>query len=176
MDFEKLIQERRSVRSYSDRPVPRELLDKIVKEAQMAPSWKNMQTSRVYVVESAGMLEGFRERALPDFNIRSSKNAALIVTAFVRNEVGFSNGQPVTELGNKWGAYDLGLHDAYLILAAKNAGLDTLIMGLRNVDVIRDELKIPDEEAIVSVIAVGFRNGDPVFRPRKPIEEVAHFF
>ena len=28
----------------------------------------------------------------------------------------------MNEAGNYWGAYDLGLHDAYFILAASNAG------------------------------------------------------
>ncbi len=176
MDFEQLITERRSVRAYKAETVPHELLEKIVKEAQMAPSWKNLQASRCYVVESGACLEEFRALALPPFNAKSSANAALIVTTFVRDVVAFTNGQPDTELGNKWGAYDLGLHDAYLVLAAKNAGLDTLIMGIRNADAIREALKIPENEDVVSVIAVGWRDQKPALRPRKATEEVVKYF
>ena len=176
MSFEELITERRSVRAYKDTPVSHEILEKIVKEAQMAPSWKNLQASRCYVVESPEVLKTFRELALPSFNAKSSENAALIVTTFVRDLVAFTNGQPDTELGNKWGAYDLGLHDAYLILAARNAGLDTLIMGIRNSEEIRKALEIPENEDIVSVIAVGYRNQEPGLRPRKELSEVVKFF
>ena len=175
MEFEKLIAERRSVRAYKNEPVDHELLVKILKEAQAAPSWKNLQASRCYVVEGE-KLEAFRTLALPSFNQNSSRGAALIVTTFVRDTVAFTNGQPDTELGNKWGAYDLGLHDAYLVLAAKNAGLDTLIMGIRNASAIREALEIPENEDVVSVIAVGYRDQEPALRPRKALEEVVKFF
>ena len=163
-------------RAYKAEPVSHEVLEKIVKEAQMAPSWKNLQASRCYVVESAEKLQSFRELALPPFNAKSSANAALIITTFVRDLVAFTNGQPDTELGNKWGVYDLGLHDAYLILAAKNAGLDTLIMGIRNADAIREALGIPENEDIVSVIAVGYSDQEPGLRPRKDLADVVKFY
>lgn len=175
MEFEKLIEERRSVRKYSGQTVDHEILVKILKEAQMAPSWKNLQASRCYVVEGGEKLEQFRALALPSFNQASSAGAALIVTTFVRDVVAYTNGQPDTELENKWGAYDLGLHDAYLVLAAKNAGLDTLIMGIRNAGAIREALEIPENEDVVSVIAVGYRAQEPGLRPRKELDEVVRF-
>ena len=49
-------------------------------------------------------------------------------------------------------------------------------MGLRNVDFIRETLSIPEEETIVSVIAVGKRALDPPLRPRKELEETVKFF
>ena len=176
MEFKELIVERRSVRAYKDQPVDVELLKQIVEQAQMAPSWKNSQTARTYVAATPEILEELREKGLPSFNQNSSRNAALIVTTFVRGVSAFTNGQPDTELGDKWGAYDLGLHDAYLVLAAKNAGLDTLIMGIRDPKAIRALLQIPEEEDIVSVIAVGYRDQEPGLRPRKPLEEVSKFF
>ena len=89
---------------------------------------------------------------------------------------GFTAGSPDNELGNVWGAYDLGLHDAYLVLAAANAGYDTLIMGLRDQEGIRRLLEIPEEECIVSVIAIGKRASEPVLGERKDLAEVAKFF
>ena len=98
------------------------------------------------------------------------------MTTYVKDNVGFSNGVPVNEIGNGWGAYDLGLHDAYLVLAASNAGYDTLIMGIRDAEVIREKLNVPDTEEVMSVIAVGKRGAAPVMRPRKELSEVAKFF
>lgn len=175
MEFRELISARRSIRKYES-AIDHGTLAAILEEARKAPSWKNQQTSRCYVVETPEKLEEFREAALPSFNRNSSANAALIVTTYVRNIVGFNGSEPVNEVGNGWGAYDLGLHDAYLILAAKNAGFDTLIMGIRDAEAIRARLNIPAGEEIMSVIAVGKRAEDPAERPRKPLEEVARFF
>ena len=175
MEFEQLLKERRSIRAYKKEAVSHELLEKIVTEAQQAPSWANMQASRTYVVEDPEFLEEFRLKALPEGNVKKTLNAALLVTTFVKDTVAFHDGKPYTELGNKWGAYDLGLHDAYLVLAASNAGYDTLIMGIRDADVIRNMLKIPENEQIMSVIAVGKRASDVMEKPRKELDEVVTF-
>ena len=127
-------------------------------------------------METPEILEDLRALALPSFNQNSSAHAALIVTTYVKNVVGFNGETPVNEIGNGWGAYDLGLHDAYLVLAAANAGYDTLIMGIRDADVIREKLRIPENEEIMSVIAVGKRSAEPSVRPRKELDEVVRFF
>ena len=176
MEFPELITARRSVRKY-DAPVRHDDLAAILKAAQQAPSWKNQQTSRCYAIETPETLEDLRSAALPSFNRNSSARATLVVTTFVRNTVGFTDsGTPVNEIGNGWGAYDLGLHDAYLILAARDAGYDTLIMGIRDADVIRAKLSIPENEEIMSVIAVGKSAAEVPARPRKPFDEVVKFF
>ena len=176
MEFQELIRASRSVRSYRA-GICHEDLEKILRQAQQAPSWKNQQTSRCYAVETPEKLEAFREAVLPSFNQHSSAGAALIVTTYVKNVVGFSDsGEPANEIGNGWGAYDLGLHDAYLTLAASDAGYDTLIMGLRDTDAIRAALGIPENEEVMSVIAIGKRAADPSAPRRKELDEVVKFF
>ena len=175
MEFQKLITVRRSIRKY-EAGICHDDLAAILRAAQQAPSWKNQQTSRSYAVETPEPLEDLRAAALPSFNRNSSANAALVVTTFVRNVVGFNDGVPANEIGNGWGAYDLGLHDAYLILAARDMGYDTLIMGIRDADVIRKKLGIPENEEIMSVIAVGKPAEAPGPRPRKETGEVVRFF
>lgn len=175
MKFEELIAARRSVRKF-ETGIDHDTLVKILKEAQQAPSWKNQQTARCYAVESPEMLEAFRAAVLPSFNQNSSAKAALVVTTYVKDVVGFNGSDPVNEIGNGWGAYDLGLHDAYLVLAAKNAGYDTLIMGIRDADAIREKLNIPADEEIMSVIAVGKAAAEPSAPKRKEFDEVVKFF
>ena len=175
MEFTELIAERRSIRKY-EAAVPREEMEVILNAARQAPSWKNQQTSRCYVLETPERLEELRAEALPSFNQNSSANASLVVTTYVKDVVGFNGETPVNEIGNGWGAYDLGLHDAYLILAARNRGYDTLIMGIRDAGVIREKLGIPDNEEIMSVIAVGKRAESPAPRPRKDLSETVRFF
>ena len=176
MEFKKLVNARRSVRSYQSGASHEDLVA-ICKAAQQAPSWMNQQTARCYVLETPEVLESLRDAALPPFNRGSSANAALIVTTFVKGIVGFGpDGQPVDDIGNGWGIYDLGLHDAYLILAAKDLGYDTLIMGMRDVDVLREKLDIPENEELISVIAVGRSDTVPPAPPRKPLEDTVKFF
>ena len=176
MEFTNLISARKSIRKYTS-GISREALAAILEEARLAPSWKNQQTARCYAVITPETLEDLRAAVLPSFNQNSSAGAALVVTTYVKGVVGFnSDGTPVNEIGNGWGAYDLGLHDAYLILAAKNAGYDTLIMGIRDADAIRSRLGIPADEEIMSVIAVGKAGEDPAPRPRKKAEETVKFF
>ena len=174
MEFKELITARKSIRKY-EAGIDHEALAGILKEARRAPSWKNQQTARCYAVETPETLEEFRAAVLPSFNRNSSAKAALIVTTYVKDNVGFNDGVPVNEIGNGWGAYDLGLHDAYLTLAARNAGYDTLIMGIRDASAIREKLGIPENEEIMSVIAVGKRAAEPSARPRKPLDEVVRF-
>ena len=166
MEFKELINARRSVRRY-EAAIDHDDLVAVLRAAQQAPSWKNQQTSRCYAVETPETLEAFRAAALPSFNQNSSAKAALVVTTYVKDIVGFNGDTPVNEIGNGWGAYDLGLHDAYLILAAKNAGYDTLIMGIRDGEAIRARLGIPENEEIMSVIAIGKAAEEPAPRPRK---------
>lgn len=178
MEFETLIRERRSIRRYKENtPVDHDLLVSVLTQAQQAPSWKNSQTARSYVIEDQKVLKDFIAQTLPAGNQAKVINAsAVIVTTFVQNDSGFTNNEPVNELGNLWGAYDLGLRDAYLILAAANAGLDTLIMGLRDGQAIRSFLNIPESEIITSVIAVGYRDEELHERPRKDLNDVTVFF
>ena len=173
MEFSELIHARRSVRGFAA-PAPHAALMDILSKAQQAPSWKNVQEARCYAVEGGEALDAVRQ-ALPEFNRRSSENAALLVTTCVRGLAAFTKGEPDNELGDAWGVYDLGLRDAYLVLAAADAGFDTLIMGIRDADAIRAALSIPENETILAVIAVGTRAKEPTVRPRKPLDEVASF-
>lgn len=178
MEFQELIEKRRSIRKYStDGKVSRDDILTVIKAAQEAPSWKNSQTGRYYCILSEDMTERFREECLPELNRTKSQNAALIVTTFVRDRAGFQkDGSPDNELGNGWGCYDLGLQNENLILKAAELGYSTLIMGIRDADNIRKLLDIPQEEIIVAVIAVGKAAEEPARPKRREIEEIVRFY
>lgn len=177
MEFEKLTEVRRSIRSYQPgTTVSREIVEEILKSAQQAPSWKNSQTGRYYVADTPEKTAQVRESCLPAFNQKNCADApVLIVTAFEKNIAGFNQNQPANTPGNEWGAYDLGLQNAYLVLKARDLGLDTLIMGLRDEEKLREIFDIPASQEIMAVISLGYRQGEPAFRPRKALEEIASF-
>ena len=179
MEFQKLIETRRTVRKYAaDSKVTREQMEALIRAAQEAPSWKNSQTGRYYCVLSREIVDKIRATCLPGAgNAGKSENAALIVTTFVHDRAGFQkDGTADNELGNGWGCYDLGLQNENLILKAEDLGLSTLIMGLREADRLREILNIPETETIVSVIAVGKAAEEPTRKPRKSLGEITKFF
>lgn len=179
MEFQELLEKRRSIRSYDPDSKPEtEDIKELVKAALEAPSWKNTETGRYHCVLSDDMIQRFRESCLPAFNVERTEHAAYIVTTYVRDTAGFRvrDKQPDNEVGNGWGCYDLGLQNENLILKATEAGFSTLIMGIRDADKIRELLSIPEEEVIMSVIAIGQAAETPSRPKRKNIEDVLSFY
>ncbi len=179
MELMKAMETRRSIRAYKQgESIEKSVLEELVKAAQLAPSWKNSQTGRYYVVQTPEKVEEVKKAALPEFNQNSCKDvSALIVTTFVKNRAGFDReGNPDNELGNEWGAYDLGLANQNLLLKAAELGLDTLVMGIRDEKALRTQLSIPEDQEVVAVIAVGYRKEDAEMPKRKELEKVAVFF
>ena len=173
MDFDELKEARRSVRQYAKSEITQDELEKIVTDALNAPSWKNTETTRYYAAATDAAKERMWKEALPGYNAASSANAAaLVAVTFVPGESGFNGGTAVDDLGNSWGAYDCGLASSYFILAAKNRGWDTLIMGMRDGAKVKSILGIPEGEVLMSVIAVGKSAQKYMKRPRKPVAEV----
>ena len=56
MEFKELIAKRRSVRKFSDRPVPREVVDRILAETLTAPSARNTRSTRLLVVDDPALV------------------------------------------------------------------------------------------------------------------------
>ena len=173
MEFTELIEVRRSVRRYAKSEIAKDEMEKIVADALNAPSWKNSETTRYYAAIGEEAKNRLWKEALPGFNAaNSADSAALVAVTFVPGESGFMGSDPADELGNMWGAYDCGLASSYFILAAKNRGWDTLIMGIRDADKVKSILGIPAGETLMSVIAVGKAAVKPIKVPRKPVAEV----
>ena len=93
-----------------------------------------------------------------------------------KSKSGFFRGNPANDAGELWGAYDNGLSNAYLVLKARDMGFDTLIMGMREADKLRELFAIPENEAILAVIALGYRAEEPNMPVHRPLDEVVKFF
>lgn len=179
MEFKEVLETRRSMRKYkADKKIDKLVIDELIKAALWAPTWKNSETGRYYVVLSEDKLLEFRNDCLAEYNRNNSNNAcAIIVTTFVKNISGFdASGEPTNELGNGWGIYDLGLQNQNLLLKAKEMGLDTLVMGIRDAEKIRKMLDIPEEEMLVSAIALGYGEIEAKAPKRKEVEEVLKIY
>ncbi|MGN0169266.1 MAG: nitroreductase family protein [Lachnospiraceae bacterium] len=179
MKFQEVLEGRRSIRDYQeDKSVSREQLEELIQAALCAPSWKNSETARYYVVTSREMFERVRLECLPEFNRdRTRAASAYIVVTYQKGISGFHDSkEPVNEIGDGWGCFDLGLATQNLLLKAFELGLGTLVMGMRDAGRLRSLLSIPETEDVMAVIAVGISNVQPDMPSRKALSEVATFF
>lgn len=60
MDFLKLCADRYSLRSFSDAPIPDDVLDQILEAGRLAPTAMNLQPQRIFVIRSEEALEKMR--------------------------------------------------------------------------------------------------------------------
>ena len=174
--FDEVLNNRRSIRSYDATKTISEQEVRILMEAvQEAPSWANQQPSKYYVAMTPEKIAAVQE--LIGGNKRNVQGApVLIVSTFERGKSGFFQGNPANEVGDGWGAYDNGLSNCYLILQARAMGFDTLIMGMRDADKLRSLFNIPENEAIMAVIALGYRKNQPVQPRHKQLDDVVKFY
>ena len=96
MELQSALENRKSIRSYLCKDVEPEKLTALIEAASLAPSWKNSQTARYYVIHTPEKLEQIRA-TLPEFNRKNCEQApALIITTVVLNRSGYErNGLPM---------------------------------------------------------------------------------
>ena len=174
--FDEVLTSRRSIRSYdATKTISEAEVRTLIAAVQEAPSWANQQPTKYYVAMSPEKLAAVKD--LIGGNKRNVKDApVLIVSTFERGKSGFFQGNPANEVGDGWGAYDNGLSNCYLVLQARAMGFDTLIMGMRDADKLRQLFNIPEDEAVMAVIALGYRAAQPVQPRHRPFDDVVKFY
>ena len=155
--FDEIVASRRSVRDYAAGTTISEAeVRALIATAMEAPSWANTQTTRYYVA--------------------MSEDKVTAVKGLIGGQSGFGRGNPADAVADGWGAYDNGLSNAYFILKAREQGFDTLIMGMRDAEGLRQLFAIPENEQVMAVISLGKRASDPRRPDRKPIDEIVRFY
>ena len=174
--FDEVLTTRRSVRSYDGtKKISEAEVRELLKAVQEAPSWANQQPTKYYVAMSDEKLAAVQD--LVGGNKDRIKEApVLIVSTFEKGKSGFFKGEQTNEVGDGWGAYDNGLSNCYLLLKARAMGFDTLIMGMRDADKLRELFSIPSDETIMAVISLGYRAEEPNRPERRPLDEIVKFF
>lgn len=77
MEFREIIEKRRSIRKFSDRAVPREVVDRILGATLTAPSARNTRTTRLMVVDDPALVA--RMADMRDYGSAFLKGAPLAV-------------------------------------------------------------------------------------------------
>ena len=146
MEFTEVVKGRYSCKKYSDRPLEKEKLDAILEAGRVAPTAKNLQEQKVYVVQSTEMLAKV-DGVTP---CRYGAPTVLIV-AFDKNNV-------FTYPGGK---RDSGIEDAtivatHMILAAYNEGVDSCWINFLDPEKMAEVLGLPENEEVLMAMDLGY--------------------
>jgi len=173
MDFQKLIRQRESCRSYDEtRPVEEEKLQRILEAAQLAPSACNGQPYQLTICRGERAKEAAKATQGMGMNKFASQAPVLIVISEMPYVKTAALGAKLK--GNDYRSIDIGIVAAYLTAAATEAGLSTCILGWLDDEKLR---KICDAEGAVRlVITLGYAKTDSIRdKKRKPLEELVTY-
>ena len=173
MEVLECIETRRSVRKYTDRAVEKALVEKLVRAAQNAPTWKNSQTTRFTAVLDSEKRWQVRA-ALPDFNQNSTQNAPvyLIVSAITHRSGYERDGSFSTPKEAGFEMFDAGIAAQTFCLAAWERGVGTVITGYFDEEKITRLLNLPENQKVGCVIGLGYPDEEPAAPKRKSVEDL----
>ncbi|WP_018127569.1 nitroreductase family protein [Balneola vulgaris] len=188
---------RRTVREFSDRSVPREIIENCLLAAGTAPNGANKQPWHFAVVESADIKKKIREAAedeehefyhrrapqdwlddLAKFN--TDENKPFLETAPYLIGI-FAQSYQLDEEGNKEKNYyvkeSVGIATGMLITALHNAGLATLTHTPSPMGFLNEIMERPSNEKAFLLLVVGYP-ADGVEVPditKKPLSDISSF-
>jgi nitroreductase len=171
MEYTDLIRNRESIRSYDpERPVPKEILDRILDAGRMAPSACNYQPWRFLLVSSPEMLLKVRESYQRDW-FRDAPHVLVSVglkkLAWNRSYDGYNSIET-----------DVAIAMTQIILAAENEGVGTCWIAAYNPEILRKALSLKEDETIYCITPLGYpRKGyrKSLAKKRKPLDEIAGY-
>ena len=171
MEYTDLISNRESIRNYDpDRPLSKEVLEKILDAGRLAPSACNIQPWKFLVISSPGMLEKVR----PCYHREWFREAPYILVvagfkeqAWKRSSDGYNSIET-----------DLAIAMTHLILAAENEGIGTCWIANFNTGMLSEALNLTEDQIVFCITPLGYqragfkKSGN---KKRKSLEELVEF-
>jgi nitroreductase len=148
------IRARRNVRQYTDQPIERADLERILEAGRRAPSSTNWQPWHFVVVTERDRLRDLSGVWRGAGHVATSAATIALVGA-----------QPEDEVHMTWLQYDFGQATAYMMLAATDLGIGSGHSWVGDQDEARRVLGFPDDHFCPYLIALGH----PADRPIRPI-------
>ena len=173
------IKTRRSIRNYKEEQIPQDVMKEVIDIARFAPSWKNGQIARYYVVQSAELKQKIAESCVMGFTYNTgtlTKAPAIVVVAYVEKRSGFErDGSCTTSKGSEWEMFDAGIATQTLCLAAHEKGLGTCIMGIFEDKAVAEAINLPEGQKVGALVAIGYPAEEPAAPARKEAEQLVQF-
>lgn len=168
--FEKLARVRRSIRKYSDKPVPDELVREVLNTAILAPSAGNLQAWEFIIVKSNAKKRGIVNACYGQDFIADAPVVIIVCANMMRS------GSKYGDRGKKFYAVaDACIVSSYIQLAAADKGLGTVWVGAFDDDELSHLLSLPDHIRPISVLPLGYPGEDGHGKDRMSLDEVIHY-
>lgn len=146
MEFKEVIQNRYSCKNFDGKKIEKEKLQAILEAGRAAPTAKNFQEQRIYVIETNEGLSKI-DQLTP---CRYGAGTCLLV-AFDTNHV-------FTYPGEK---RDSGVEDAtivatHMLLAAANEGVDSCWINFFDPELAKTAFNLPKNEEVLMILDLGY--------------------
>lgn len=174
MDFQELVSQRQSDRSYDpSRPVEREKIERILSIARLAPSACNSQPWHFVVVDEPSLKNQLADAvASKILGINHFTKQAPVHIVVVEEKPNLSAGFGAWVKDKNFAHIDVGIVAAHLVLAAEAEGLGSCILGWFNEEKVRSLLGIPSGKRVLLDIVLGYPVCSKHPKKRKPLEEL----
>ncbi len=167
MEFSDVIRSRYSVRAYSNRDIPRDVLDRVLEAFVLAPTAANRQPIGLVVVRTEGREDELRRIYNADWF--ASQPPIVLAACLIKDKCWTRRD------GKKYGDIDVAIAMDHLILSATNEGLGTCWIGAFDPDAAREVLGLPDNVEPIALTPLGYATDSPRRKLRKPIDQIIHY-
>ena len=146
MEFKKVVGTRYSCKKFEDRQVEADKLEKILEAGRLAPTAKNLQEQRIYVVQSPEMLKKIDEITPCRYNAPT-----VIAVAFDSNNVFVYPGEKRDS-----GVEDATIVATHMILAAADEMVDSCWVNFFDPEKAAAALGLPENEEVLMLMDLGY--------------------
>ena len=146
MNFYELTKERYSVRKYADKPVEEEVLHKVLEAGATAPTAKNLQPQRIYVLKSPEAIEKIRGIT------RCAFDAPVVLLV-----CGDTGEAWVNPFNNRSSAeMDCSIVTTQMMLQAQELGLGTCWVCWFDTELTKTTFNIPENQEVFALLPLGY--------------------
>jgi nitroreductase len=168
MEYTELIRTRESVRNYDpNRPVPKEILEKILDAGRLAPSACNYQPWKFLVISSSAMLE----KVKACYNRDWFKDAPhILVVLGIRDQAWNRSYDGYNSIET-----DVAIAMTHIILAAENEGVGACWIAAYNPALLKEALNPGANQLIFGIIPLGYPKPGfqkALIKERKPLGDI----
>jgi nitroreductase len=179
VNFTELVQKRQSCRKYSSQAVDRELIDRCLEAARLAPSAHNSQPWSFIVVDNPEDIARISEKAFTGiYSMTKFAGKAPVIIVVITEKANY-----LTRLGGqirdvKYSLIDIGITCEHLVLQAEELGLGTCWIGWFSAKGLKKALNLPRSTKVDVLISLGYPL-NPEYRrerKRKTLDDVRRFY
>jgi len=165
----KAVKERRSVRDFQRREIPKDIVDKLIDALIWAPSAGNLQARKFYFIKDEGLKKQIATAALKQHFIAE---APLVVIGCADIRIAYKYGERGIDL---YSIQDVACSLMGMMLVAHENGLGSVWVGAFHEDTVSNILKLPRHLRPVAIVSIGYPSKIPGPPQRVSKEEAVEF-